>query len=84
MEKLNSEQKFQLKKMMKNWDKIEPNIMDGRGTMTAQRATRKLIKHPGINKQASQNAKAYLSQSHHRRARHTHDRVPYTEKAHLQ
>jgi hypothetical protein len=23
-----------LKKMMKNWDKIEPNIMDGRGTMT--------------------------------------------------
>ena len=34
MEKLDSEQKFQLKKMLKNWDKIEPNIMDGRGTMT--------------------------------------------------
>ena len=35
MDKLNSEQKFQLKKMKKNWDKIEPNITDGRGTMTS-------------------------------------------------
>ncbi len=34
MDKLDSEQKFQLKKMLKNWDKIEPNIIDGRGTMT--------------------------------------------------
>ena len=34
MEKLDSEQKFQLKRMKKNWDKIEPNITDGRGTMT--------------------------------------------------
>ena len=36
MEKLNSEQKFQLKKMMKNWDKIERHSVDGRGTMTPQ------------------------------------------------
>ena len=34
MDNLNSEQKFQLKRMKKNWDKIEPNITDGRGTMT--------------------------------------------------
>jgi hypothetical protein len=33
MEKLSKDQKFQLKKMLKNWDKIEPNITDGRGTM---------------------------------------------------
>jgi hypothetical protein len=34
MEKLDSEQKFQLKKMKKNWDKIERQSVDGRGTMT--------------------------------------------------
>jgi len=34
MEKLDSEQKFQLKKMKKNWDKIERQSIDGRGTMT--------------------------------------------------
>tara|TARA_R110001632_G_scaffold65054_1_gene154437 strand:+ start:769 stop:972 length:204 start_codon:yes stop_codon:yes gene_type:complete len=34
MDNLDSEQKFQLKRMLKNWDKIEPNIIDGRGTMT--------------------------------------------------
>ena len=31
---LNSEQKFQLKKMKKNWDKIERQSVDGKGTMT--------------------------------------------------
>ena len=36
MDKLNSEQKFQLKKMKKNWDKIERYSIDGRGTMTPQ------------------------------------------------
>jgi len=36
MEKLDSEQKFQLKKMKKNWDKIERHSIDGRGTMTPQ------------------------------------------------
>mgnify|MGYP001074043606 FL=1 len=36
MEKLDSEQKFQLKKMKKNWDKIERHSVDGRGTMTPQ------------------------------------------------
>jgi hypothetical protein len=36
MEKLDSEQKFQLKKMKKNWDKIERHRVDGRGTMTPQ------------------------------------------------
>ena len=36
MDKLNSEQKFQLKKMKKNWDKIERHSVDGRGTMTPQ------------------------------------------------
>jgi len=33
---LNGEQKFQLKKMKKNWDKIETQSVDGRGTMTPQ------------------------------------------------
>ena len=36
MDELNSEQKFQLKKMKKNWDKIERHSVDGRGTMTPQ------------------------------------------------
>ncbi len=36
MDKLDSEQKFQLKKMKKNWDKIERHSVDGRGTMTPQ------------------------------------------------
>ncbi len=36
MNKLDSEQKFQLKKMKKNWDKIERHSVDGRGTMTPQ------------------------------------------------
>lgn len=36
MNKLNGEQKFQLKKMKKNWDKIEEHSVDGSGTMTPQ------------------------------------------------
>ena len=36
MNKLDSEQRFQLKKMKKNWDKIERHSIDGRGTMTPQ------------------------------------------------
>jgi len=36
MNKLDSEQRFQLKKMKKNWDKIEEYSVDGKGTMTPQ------------------------------------------------
>jgi hypothetical protein len=33
MEELSNAQKFQLKKMLKNWDKIEPHMTDGKGLM---------------------------------------------------